>query len=646
MHAIALVLLLLQSQALANAVRAADSALAQQAYAQARQAYTQVLTLAEAEGNKQEAWRANFYLGVTTEFLADTAATPETLLSEAAQYYDAAAKIEPASSIWNNLALLRARQGRQDDARAFFAKAIAANDDHRAFYEQNYAAFLSQTGHDREALTYYRQAAYTIPPTDELHDTILQLALRTEPHELPLYLSDLNRRGSPRVIPAILSLLGDAKAATIQDDLVNVLAQALTRTVADNGAALLSSLRASKHPGALQLASLLDERPPLATFSWWTRGDATSLSAFRELARALGRQRELLHQPDCAYYYRLAASGDPPDEQALVDLASYYASTNQRAALDDVVRGFESKSLAPTAYAFRRATGAIYAKLNQWANPTDPVPTAVYQLEHAELARKAINATAPRPLPRDADIYALLAKGYEITGQAASATRTRLDAAQTYLASGDKDAAREVLKPFQATPPSAPEDHLRYSQLLASLDLPRDEPFQQRNQTAQVATPTTEHKRLEYLVGTWDAKVVTWIEPGAEPLVTDGKAEAKWVLGNNFVEQRFVGKFMGAPFEGVSYTGYDAVKKMYVGTWMDNMSTSAMTSTGQSSPDGKTLMFTGASADPMSGKALRIEERMTIIDDNSHKVETWVPGPDEKLFKMMEVTYTRIKPPS
>jgi hypothetical protein len=41
------------------------------------------------------------------------------------------------------------------------------------------------------------------------------------------------------------------------------------------------------------------------------------------------------------------------------------------------------------------------------------------------------------------------------------------------------------------------------------------------------------------------------------------------VLGGRFVEQRYAGNFMGQPFSGLGYTGYDNYRKKYIGSWMD-----------------------------------------------------------------------------
>jgi hypothetical protein len=156
-------------------------------------------------------------------------------------------------------------------------------------------------------------------------------------------------------------------------------------------------------------------------------------------------------------------------------------------------------------------------------------------------------------------------------------------------------------------------------------------------------TPGDAHKLLDGMAGTWDAKVSMWMDPSQPPQVSTGVSENSWVLGNRELMQKFSGNFMGMPFSGVGYTGYDNVKKQYWGTWMDSMSTGMMMSIGNTADNGKTWKFTSSMPDPMTGKDAPIDEKVTVIDKDHHTMEMWSPGPDGKMFKMMEIEYTRHK---
>lgn len=55
---------------------------------------------------------------------------------------------------------------------------------------------------------------------------------------------------------------------------------------------------------------------------------------------------------------------------------------------------------------------------------------------------------------------------------------------------------------------------------------------------AEMARPGEGHERPEPLVGEWDTVTTLWMEPGAEPLQTEGSVTKEWVLGGRFVQER------------------------------------------------------------------------------------------------------------
>jgi hypothetical protein len=158
----------------------------------------------------------------------------------------------------------------------------------------------------------------------------------------------------------------------------------------------------------------------------------------------------------------------------------------------------------------------------------------------------------------------------------------------------------------------------------------------------KAATPGDAHKKLDAAVGTWDSKVTMWMAPGAPPMVSPGTSTNQWVLGGRYLEQKVTGSFMGMPFNGLGYTGYDNVKKEYFGTWMDNMGTGVMLSTGAMDAANH-WTFKGSMPDFMTGKDAPFEEHMAMPDKDHMTFDMWSPGPDGKMVKVMEIMYTRKK---
>lgn len=160
---------------------------------------------------------------------------------------------------------------------------------------------------------------------------------------------------------------------------------------------------------------------------------------------------------------------------------------------------------------------------------------------------------------------------------------------------------------------------------------------------AKAATPGEQHKKLDAFAGTFEAKLKMWMDPSKPAEESTGTAESKWVLGNRYLEQRYEGTFMGQPFSGLGYTGYDNVSKKYFMNWMDTSSTGVMAMTGKWDPSGKAMTFSGTVIDPVTNKPCKITEKITVTDNDHHSFEMWGPDPAGKNYKMMEISYTRKK---
>jgi hypothetical protein len=158
------------------------------------------------------------------------------------------------------------------------------------------------------------------------------------------------------------------------------------------------------------------------------------------------------------------------------------------------------------------------------------------------------------------------------------------------------------------------------------------------------ATPGEKHSMLAKLNGTWDAEVTSWMGMGAPATTSHGTITNKMVMDNRYQISDFKGEMMGMPFNGMSTTAYDNLKKKFVSTWIDNMGTGIMMMQGTWDDAAKTLNMTGKMTNPGNGKECEMKETLKIVDDNTHVMEMY--GPDSKTgkqYKNMEIKYTRKK---
>jgi hypothetical protein len=161
----------------------------------------------------------------------------------------------------------------------------------------------------------------------------------------------------------------------------------------------------------------------------------------------------------------------------------------------------------------------------------------------------------------------------------------------------------------------------------------------------KAATPGPEHAQLaEHFAGTWDTKQTMWMDPSAPPMTETGKSVDTAVLGGRQVQTAFTSQFMGQPFHGIGFMGYDNVRGKFTSSWVDDMSTGMMASDGDYDPATKTYTFTGEMADPMNnGALLKIRETVRIVDADHHVMEMFEPR-DGKEVRTMQIEYARAKP--
>jgi hypothetical protein len=154
--------------------------------------------------------------------------------------------------------------------------------------------------------------------------------------------------------------------------------------------------------------------------------------------------------------------------------------------------------------------------------------------------------------------------------------------------------------------------------------------------------PGPEHKVLDPLVGTWQAKVKFWLDPDAKPMEAEGTMNRKWIMNGLWLEEKFEGKFFGMDFTGLGLTGYDPVKKKYTGTWIDSMTPMLTTTEGTYDAKAKTLTVTFEEVD-LKGNKAKGRDTIRVVDDDHQVQEMYRTKEGGKEMKVMEINYSRAK---
>jgi Protein of unknown function (DUF1579) len=161
--------------------------------------------------------------------------------------------------------------------------------------------------------------------------------------------------------------------------------------------------------------------------------------------------------------------------------------------------------------------------------------------------------------------------------------------------------------------------------------------------------PGPAHAIFRDTAGTWDAKIESFMMPGAPPTVSSGMETDRVGCGGLCLITDFKGSFvMGPPsappssFEGHGTETYDIGKKKYVGSWIDSMSTGLTTT--ESTYDAASKTTTGWMEGPdLTGHVSKMKSTVTRPDPDTRVFSMYSLDPDGKESLGMRITYTRRK---
>jgi Protein of unknown function (DUF1579) len=168
---------------------------------------------------------------------------------------------------------------------------------------------------------------------------------------------------------------------------------------------------------------------------------------------------------------------------------------------------------------------------------------------------------------------------------------------------------------------------------------------QDKKDPPDFSAPGPEHKILEGLAGTYDAKVKAFLEPGKPPEESTGLMKRKMLMGGRYLQEDYDGKLGPDSFTGLGIIGFDKIKKKYVMSWIDSMSTGFMTSEGTYDAAKKTLTYESEDFDPATGKKMKGRDILRIDSENQQTFEMYRQPPEEgaKEAKVLEIIYIRKK---
>lgn len=158
-----------------------------------------------------------------------------------------------------------------------------------------------------------------------------------------------------------------------------------------------------------------------------------------------------------------------------------------------------------------------------------------------------------------------------------------------------------------------------------------------------VTPPTKEHQWLQKFVGEWTTESKAEFGAGQPPMQCTGSLSSR-SLGEHWVLNEIKGDWVGTPMLGVQTIGYDAAKKKYVGTWVDNSNSMMWHYVGEVDSTGKVLTLEADGpnfADP--GKTTKFQDIYEFKSDDEMIMTSKMLGTDGKWVSFMTGKAKRVK---
>lgn len=162
------------------------------------------------------------------------------------------------------------------------------------------------------------------------------------------------------------------------------------------------------------------------------------------------------------------------------------------------------------------------------------------------------------------------------------------------------------------------------------------------NRLTEFTTPGERHQFLKSLEGSWNAKITFRAAPEVPYAEMQNTAEAKMIMDGRYLDKWITGA--DGSFKARITYGFDNFRKEFTITWIDNMCTGMITSTGVYDDATKTLNEQGNLSCPLTNQPHRWFRAATKFTDADHYTyEMYKKDDDGEEFRGMLIEFSRIK---
>lgn len=155
--------------------------------------------------------------------------------------------------------------------------------------------------------------------------------------------------------------------------------------------------------------------------------------------------------------------------------------------------------------------------------------------------------------------------------------------------------------------------------------------------------PEDKMEILGRFVGTWEGtfKVMLHGTPPVEATMKD-RLEAKWILGDSFIDTEFAGEFNTNKMKGRVTMGYNGGREHFYRIYLADWDPRGTYSTGQYIRSRNALVFKGPEDDPFTGDSFEKRDSFTFVDKDKIYYEQFYTFADGSEVRVMEGHYIRV----
>lgn len=160
---------------------------------------------------------------------------------------------------------------------------------------------------------------------------------------------------------------------------------------------------------------------------------------------------------------------------------------------------------------------------------------------------------------------------------------------------------------------------------------------------SRLIRPEDKMEILGRFVGTWEG-TFNILMHGTPPVAATMKdrLEAKWILGDSFIDTEFTSEFRTNKTKGRVTMGYNGGKKHFYRIFLADWDPRGTYSTGHYIRSRNALVFKGSEDDPLTGDSFEKRDSFTFVDKDKIYYEQFYTFADGSEVRVMEGHYIRV----